>query len=132
MLSASVVCLALAMYHEARSESLIGQVAVGKIILNRSASGDRRWPVSICDVVHQGGIYPHKCQFSFYCDGKGDKPHDIIAWGTSLRIAVAMLDGRLYVKGLDYATCYHNTSIKAPPWAKGQFTQIKGHIFYAC
>ena len=45
-------CLATAVYFEAKSESLDGQLAVAQTILNRTRSG--RFPESICGVVFDG------------------------------------------------------------------------------
>lgn len=45
-------CLAEALYHEARGESVKGQFAVAEVILNRVDSA--RFPDSICGVVHRG------------------------------------------------------------------------------
>jgi N-acetylmuramoyl-L-alanine amidase len=50
-------CLAGAIYFEAKSESLSGQLAVGRVIVARSKSG--RFPNSYCGVVFQPS------QFSF-------------------------------------------------------------------
>ena len=50
-------CIAVAVYHEARGESLEGQLAVAKVIMNRAASG--KYPTSWCGVVKQ------PWQFSF-------------------------------------------------------------------
>ena len=44
-------CIAVAVYHEARGESLEGQLAVARVIMNRAASG--RYPGSWCAVVKQ-------------------------------------------------------------------------------
>ena len=44
-------CLALNIYHEARSESLAGQYAVADVTINRVR--DRRYPSTICGVVKQ-------------------------------------------------------------------------------
>lgn len=65
------VCMALALYHEARGEPLAGQVAVALTILNRVASPV--YPSSVCKVVFQGPLVAGKagrraCQFSFTCD----------------------------------------------------------------
>ena len=87
-LDKQAVCLANNMYHEARSQGLAGQLAVSLVVLNRVK--DSRYPNTICEVVHQGPVreswktkgkdvadsernyYPirHRCQFSWYCDGK--------------------------------------------------------------
>ena len=45
------LCLALAVYHEARGEPLIGQKAVAEVVMNRVASD--RFPDTICGVVMQ-------------------------------------------------------------------------------
>jgi spore germination cell wall hydrolase CwlJ-like protein len=46
-------CLALNIYHEARSEPRAGQIAVASVTLNRVKS--KRFPGTVCDVVMQGG-----------------------------------------------------------------------------
>ena len=50
-------CIAVAVYHEARGESLEGQLAVARVIMNRAASG--KYPPSWCGTVKQ------PWQFSF-------------------------------------------------------------------
>jgi spore germination cell wall hydrolase CwlJ-like protein len=50
-------CIAVAVYFEARGESMLGQRAVAEVILNRVA--DPRWPETACEVIKQ------KNQFSF-------------------------------------------------------------------
>jgi spore germination cell wall hydrolase CwlJ-like protein len=49
MLMTALTCLALNIYHEARSESFDGQYAVAHVVINRVQ--DHRWPDSICEVV---------------------------------------------------------------------------------
>ena len=66
-------CLAEAMYFEARNQGWKGMLAVGVVIQNRVK--DPRYPSDICSVVRQGKYWQghpvkHKCQFSYYCDGK--------------------------------------------------------------
>ena len=56
-----IECMAGAVYFEARSESLAGQLAVGRVIVARTASG--RFPGSYCGVVMQ------HAQFSFVHGG---------------------------------------------------------------
>lgn len=133
LLETSVVCLALAMYHEARGEGVIGELAVGTVVINRSMSGDRRWPKTICGVVKQGGTLPlNGCQFSFYCDGRSDTPYDRVAWDNSMWNARWLLSGRVSYPRLREATCYHAKE-KRPHWAKGLLGfETEGHIFYGC
>ena len=49
MISAALMCMALNVYHESRSEDLRGQVAVANVTLNRVA--DSKWPNDVCSVV---------------------------------------------------------------------------------
>ncbi len=71
-------CLALNVYWEARSGSPEDQRAVAHVTLNRVASPD--FPGSVCAVVRQGGEARDRCQFSWRCDGKPDRPENPEAW----------------------------------------------------
>src|SRR5919112_515731 len=55
-------CLATAVYFEARGESLDGQLAVARVVMNRAASGT--YPPDWCSVVKQ------PAQFSFVRHGE--------------------------------------------------------------
>ena len=52
-------CLALAIYHEARGEAEIGQIAVAQVILNRAKS--RKYPATVCGVVYQNVMVEIDC-----------------------------------------------------------------------
>jgi len=136
MLLESMICLALNVYHEAKNQSFIGQVAVAQVVMNRVK--DTRYPNTVCDVVKQGATYKWKpdfpiknrCQFSWYCDGKSDKPREHQAWRTAMHIANGVYNAHLddFVEG---ATHYHAHYVK-PSWAetKTYVTRIDDHIFY--
>ena len=47
-------CMALNIYHEARSDSALGQEAVGMVTMNRVYSD--KYPDTICDVVYQAHV----------------------------------------------------------------------------
>ncbi|MEY2909484.1 MAG: hypothetical protein RLZZ602_2007, partial [Pseudomonadota bacterium] len=47
----TLTCLAVAIYFEARGESIDGQMLVAETIINRVA--DERWPDTVCEVVKQ-------------------------------------------------------------------------------
>lgn len=123
-------CLATAIYHEARGETLKGQFAVAEVILNRVAS--RKFPNSICGVVFQGvktGQYGG-CQFSFACDGKPDELRNRRAADLARRIAQVMADGGH--RGLTDGALYFHTTGVNPSWSRRftQTTQIGAHLFY--
>ncbi|HEY5624614.1 MAG TPA: cell wall hydrolase, partial [Gammaproteobacteria bacterium] len=52
-MTSALLCLALAVYYEARSEPFLGQVAIAEVVLNRV--GDPAYPADVCSVVQQGG-----------------------------------------------------------------------------
>jgi spore germination cell wall hydrolase CwlJ-like protein len=129
MISAALMCLALNVYHEARSEPLQGQAAVAHVVLNRVASG--RWPDDVCSVVHQGyekGRF--KCQFTWYCDGKPDEPTEILAWARSVLIANQVLTG-VVPDVTNGATHYHARYVN-PYWSASLSKTVAygSHLFY--
>jgi spore germination cell wall hydrolase CwlJ-like protein len=120
-------CLALALYWEAKTEGAEGMLAVASVVLNRVAHPE--FPSSVCAVVTQGGEEP-PCQFSWWCDGRSDRPTDPEAWRLAQRLAKAALadpppdrtGGALF---------FHNTSI-VTPWVQKRVrtARIGRHIFY--
>ena len=131
------MCLALNTYHEAKNQSMIGQVATAQVVMNRVA--DSRYPNTVCEVVKQGPKYKgsdvpvrHKCQFSWFCDGKSDEPRrDSKEWRMAQEYARIVLSGRIVLDVTEGATHYHATYVK-PSWAKTKTrtTRIEKHIFY--
>lgn len=137
------MCLAEAIYFEARAEPTAGMVAVANVILNRVSSAD--FPNTICDVVHQGPTFPswkdpkvmipvrNRCQFSYYCDGKSDEPQDERMYERSLRVALMMLtiDRNMLLDITDGALFYHATYVN-PDWNKNMTNtlNIGGHKFF--
>jgi N-acetylmuramoyl-L-alanine amidase len=118
-------CLALAMYWEAKSEGPDGMRAVASVVLNRVAHPE--FPDTVCGVVKQGGEAP-PCQFSWWCDGRSDRPTEARAWATARQIAERALRNRPsdLTGG---ALFFHNTAIEAP-WQRERTVQIGRHVFY--
>lgn len=122
-------CLALNIYWEARSEPLTGQVAVAAVTLNRVE--DRRFPDEICNVVRQGGeIRRHRCQFSWWCDGKKDDPLEAEAWRRANTLARLTAAG--VIEDPTGGAMWYHADYVDPYWAeaKKQVTKIGRHIFY--
>lgn len=122
-------CLAEALYFEARGESVKGQMAVAEVILNRVNS--RKFPNSVCGVVHQGGTERNSCQFSYHCDGRREVFAEGKAYERVGKIAELMLAGR--ERSLtDGALYFHNDGVR-PRWARRMAltAEIGTHIFYA-
>jgi spore germination cell wall hydrolase CwlJ-like protein len=126
------VCLAQAIYFEARGEPLAGQFAVARVILNRTA--DRRFPNTICEVVYQDAERKDRCQFSFACDGLPDEPEDQMAWALARGMAEALMrvEQPRLSRSVLRATHYHANYV-APWWAAklGMAGRVGRHVFYA-
>lgn len=130
MIAETLMCLALNVYWESRSQPLIEQVAVAQVVLNRVYS--ERFPDTVCEVVYHSK-YPnqlHKCQFSWFCDGKSDIPQDTAAWTKANQVASLVLSAD-FPDLVDNATHYHADYVH-PRWASEQtaVAQIGRHIFY--
>ena len=124
----SLRCLALNVYHEARSEPEVGQLAVAAVTLNRVRSDT--FPDSVCEVVKQGGQQRNRCQFSWWCDGKSDRPTEAEAWKNARRISRQALLG-LAEDPTNKALYYHATYVK-PRWSRKfvRTAKINQHVFY--
>ena len=146
-----VQCLAENIYFEARAESFSGKAAVGNVTRNRVL--DSRWPNTYCSVVTQGPVreswktkqhkdladservyYPkkHRCQFSWYCDGKSDYIQVVYekgkakgkqigpnmeAWKQSVQVSLLALKG-VTIDPTSGATHYYNHNISNPNWGQ--------------
>ena len=129
-LTTDVHCLAQNIYHEARGEPMVGKLAVGHVVLNRMA--DRRFPRLACSVIKQGGENPrHRCQFSWWCDGRSDRARNREAWQESMVLAYLIRAG-ITKDPTDGALWYH-ASYVSPSWARAMKLNVKigKHIFYA-
>ncbi len=122
------LCLAQAVYFEARGEPLIGQVAIAEVILNRVASA--RYPDTACKVVFQNKHLKNRCQFSFACDGKSDRPRDIRSWEHSLKVVALVMAGER--SGVARRATHYHASYVAPRWRKSldKVGEVGRHIFY--
>ena len=116
-------CLATAVYFESNGESLQGQLAVAKVVINRAASG--LYPTSLCGVIKQ------KKQFSFVRSGRFPRiPAGCAQWRTAqaiTRIAMANVSEMLPTDVLWYHADY-----VAPKWRYNlrRVEKIGAHIFY--
>ena len=130
-----VRCMALNIYYEARGSSLADRAGVADVVLNRV--NDTRYPNTICEVVKQGVKHSNgqmkrnKCQFSWYCDGKADKPQNEDLWVDAQTLAWNIVENGKHRGLTEGATHYHATYVN-PRWAKTLqlVGRIGAHIFY--
>jgi hypothetical protein len=122
-------CLANAVYFEARSEPVRGQIAVAQVVMNRAFSG--YYPNDVCGVVYQNAHRHLACQFTFACDGIPDVVTDQDSWSRAQRIARETLDGKLWLPEIAKSTHYH-ASYVSPYWVRAmkKNSKIGLHHFY--
>ena len=116
-------CLATAVYFEARGESVEGQLAVARVVVNRAASG--RYPPDWCSVVKQ------PAQFSFVRHGQFPSIDTASsAWARAqgvARLAVANV-----VPSVGSDVLWYHANYVAPSWGHrlNLVEKIGAHIFY--
>jgi spore germination cell wall hydrolase CwlJ-like protein len=118
-------CLATAVYFEARGESLEGQLAVARVVMNRAASGN--YPPSWCATVTQ------PWQFSFVNPHTGQLPapdYDSDSWRKAE--AVAKLAAANIVPSVSTDVLWYHADYVAPSWRRNltEARKIGQHIFY--
>lgn len=107
---AQVQCIGQAIYHEARGESVVGQRAVGHVIMNRSRA--RNLPPCI--------IITQPRQFSFRVQAR----YSGSLWNHCLRIARNLGSDPTF--GAQY---FHNNQVN-PGWRRRVTVRIGNHVFY--
>ena len=122
-LSRDLQCLAQAIYFEARGEPLVGQLAVGAVIVNRTNSG--RYPSDYCSVVTQPG------QFSFVHGGHIPSPDESSPAWTRARALAQIAHQDLWQSPAGEALYFHARYVR-PGWArtKVKLASIDSHVFY--
>jgi spore germination cell wall hydrolase CwlJ-like protein len=141
-------CLALAVYGEARGESLKGKIAVINVIMNRV--GSRKFPNTICDVVLQDhqfeSIYDNEELYSIAKDNQNFKFQRFYDWlendsSTKIEILNLAIKG-FHLQFKDYthgSTHFYSPSVlkkrnqKTPEWTYHlEYTkQIGKHKFFS-
>ncbi len=123
VLSDDMMCLAQAIYFEARGEPLAGQLAVAKVIINRTESP--LFPDDYCGVIKQ------RAQFSFVRNGHIPAPRTgSSAWHRAVAVARIAHDD-MWDSKADDALFFHATHVR-PRWANTKVARatIDSHIFY--
>lgn len=131
LIESAVLCLALNVYQEARSEIIPGQYAVALVTMNRARGQVNR----VCEEV----IKP--AQFSWvrgslrrvgqhWFVATSAHPRDEKAWQLAVTIARTTIEGKVY----DFthgATFYHHVKVK-PHWSRvfQPVKRIGAHVFY--
>lgn len=120
-----VDCLAENIYHEAKSESNKGQVAVALVTMNRVK--DTRFPKKICEVVKQktNGT----CQFSWYCM-RVTLNKSSESYQEALKAALHVYANYENLDDITRGSLYYHADYVNPGWKLLQTVVIGRHIFY--
>ncbi|HAF40317.1 MAG TPA: cell wall hydrolase [Sphingobium sp.] len=120
-LDGDMKCLAGAVYFESKGESLEGQLAVARVIINRAKSG--RFASSLCGVVYQPS------QFSFVRGG-GMPPIRTEGRGWRQAVAIAQIAANDSWDSLAEGALYFHARRVSPGWGKARLASIDNHVFY--
>ena len=133
-----LTCMAKNIFYEAGSESLNGQAAVARVVMNRIAHGFGKDP---CAVIYQTS-YVDKliddeiqkvklCQFSWVCEGKSEPNKNSTRYKQAEQVAYDVLAHDAYTDVVPKSTLFfHNLSVD-PLWPYKQVAKIGNHIFYS-
>lgn len=129
-------CLAQNIYYETRGSNYADQLAVSYVVINRVISS--KYPDSICEVVKQAKLDSRglpirdKCQFSWYCDGKSDRIHDMTTFSDIFDFTLGLVDGTIKVMDVTQGATHYHADYVSPAWAKTKTKtiEIEDHIFY--
>jgi spore germination cell wall hydrolase CwlJ-like protein len=135
-----LVCLANAIYYEAGRESLTGQAAVARVVINRVNHGFASNP---CKVVYQTNIrtkideYTQEerlikvCQFSWVCEDKPKPSDNNPTYRQAKQVAYNVLAFDAYKEVVPKTTLFFHNLTVDPLWPYHKVKQIGNHIFYS-
>jgi spore germination cell wall hydrolase CwlJ-like protein len=121
-------CLAATVYLEARSEPVVGQMAVAEVALRRRGTG--RWGNTLCEVVRARG------QFALSTTNKNYFMDNAASWQMSwviaeISLASWTLPAKMRMAIVPQADHFFATGSTPPAWAKGEpLATIGDHRFY--
>ena len=113
------LCLALAIYHEARGENLDGQIAVGQVVLNRIDASHQ----TICETVWRHGQFQWTRR-----PVSAQTPRELAAWRDVQYTALVLLK----TQPIDYtqgATMFFNNKLCHPKWHGTVTARFGNHVF---
>lgn len=132
-------CLAKNIFYEAGGESVQGQAAVARVVLNRVQYGFAKTP---CAVIYQttpvektndeGIAYLSKlCQFSWVCEGKKEPNKNSQTYKQAQQVAYEVMVNDNYKDVVPKSTLFFHNIHVDPMWPYQQVKQIGNHIFYS-
>ncbi|MCK5612089.1 cell wall hydrolase [Candidatus Pacearchaeota archaeon] len=114
-------CIAQTVYHEARGEPILGQVAVASVVMNRV--NHERWGKDVCSVV----FAPHQ-----FTDIQKTRfvPEDKKAWKQAVEIATLTYTGFIDDPTFGATNYYNPDKVGYDPWTElREIGDIGNHRF---
>jgi spore germination cell wall hydrolase CwlJ-like protein len=133
-----LACMAKNIFYEAGNESILGQAAVARVVINRINHGFAKTP---CAVVYQAQFVekiiddePTKvklCQFSWVCEGKGEPNINSPRYKQAHHVAYEVMANDAYSDVVPKSTLFFHNLTVDPLWPYKQVAKIGNHIFYS-
>ena len=123
-------CMAKNIFYEAGSESIIGQAAVARVVLNRIQHGFAKTP---CAVIYQTTTIAESkvCQFSWVCEGKGEPNKNSQRYLVAQQVAYDVMVHDKYKDVIPKSVLFFHNLTVTPLWPYAEALRIGNHIFYA-
>ena len=133
-----LACMTKNIFYEAGNESIMGQAAVARVVLNRVNHGFAKTP---CAVVYQSNVVEKivddemvnvkLCQFSWVCEGKNEPNINSQRYKQAQQVAYEVMANDAYSDVVPKtALFFHNLNVD-PLWPYKQVAKIGNHIFYS-
>jgi spore germination cell wall hydrolase CwlJ-like protein len=125
-----LACMAKNIFYEAGSESIKGQAAVARVVMNRVNYGFAKNP---CNVVYQKITVEDKivCQFSWVCEGKGEPNKNSYRYKVAEQVAYEVMYLGMHKDVVPKSTLFFHSIAVDPLWPYKKVATIGSHVFYS-
>ncbi len=120
-------CLSRTVYWESKGQGDRGMALVAQTTINRVNSEKKYFPNTICQVIKQR--IGRSCAYSFYCDGKSDRPVELDEYKKAKDIAQRAINGEY--KNLSSALYFKKCNVVSGFFNKLRYLgREKAHCYY--
>lgn len=131
-------CMAKNIFYEAGHESILGQAAVARVVMNRVNHGFAKTPCAVVyqthtveKIIDDETVKVKLCQFSWVCEGKGEPNKNNQRYIQAQQVAYEVMANDAYKDVVPKsALFFHNLNVD-PLWPYKQVAKIGNHIFYS-
>jgi spore germination cell wall hydrolase CwlJ-like protein len=125
-----LACMARNIYYEAGAETMPGQAAVARVVMNRINHGFAETP---CKVIYQKTLINDNviCQFSWVCEDKTDPSKSSPRYKRALQVAYEVMVFDMHKNVVPKSALFFHAITIDPLWPYKQVAIIGNHIFYS-